>query len=114
MRNKKKIPKRITHEETDKLCSHLKVFFEHFHVVEAVFPRNTFSDDPGRATGPPPEIVNTDDFNLEEDSPSEKAEKNKKKEEEKEGFDVKTGLWNYPALSKHKPKREFDDSLVRY
>ena len=46
----------------------------------------------------PDDLVNKDDVNIE----SQVSGK----------FNIETGLWDYPALSKHKPKEMMDPQLV--
>ena len=105
-RNKKKIPKRIDlcEEEMANLCPHLQTLFRNFHLVEELFPPNTFSTTEGEGNvGVPLDPVNLEDTNI--DPPVQQSG---------DGFDVDSGLWKYQALSTQKPMDEFDSKLIRY
>ena len=98
MLNRKKTPKKITIEHSEKICSHLNTIYQNFDYVKGFFPVYFCSEDasleneeeehsPTVNVGT--EDINTDDANLQiEMSPN---------------FDQETGMWDFKALSKHRP-----------
>ena len=104
LRNKKKIPKSLSLKEKDKLCSHIRTLSDHLEYVQAFFP-DYFGDDAvpnaqENLAPPPPQqdIANNDDINIRPD--------------QEVHFDYNTGLWSFPALSKHKPVGENSMDLL--
>ena len=96
MSNRGKIPKKVTIEQEDKVCSHLTTIHRNLQYITGFFPgyftqdENSYEDtqDVYNIQGPNEEI-NTDDVNLDMEATS--------------NFNKHTGLWNFKALSKHKP-----------
>ena len=98
MLNRKKIPKKVTIEHSDKICSHLNTIYKNFDYVKGFFPVYFCSEDVSLeneeeehspTVNVRTEDINTDDANLQiELSPN---------------FDEETGMWDFKALSKHIP-----------
>ena len=96
MSNRGKIPKKVTNEQEDKVCSHLTTILRNLQYITGFFPgyftqdENSEEDteDVYNIQGPNEEI-NTDDVNLYMEATS--------------NFNKHTELWNFKALSKHKP-----------
>lgn len=109
MRNKKKIPKVVSLEDSDKLCSHLNTFFCNINVLKDYFPNffedsssdSGFEESEERVQAQVPEQVNIDNAHL------------AKTVTDTSDFDTETGLWKCKALSRHKPKDMLDEELIR-
>ena len=99
---KKKLPKSTSVKNIQSLCSHLQTMAQNIDYVKSFFPHyftqgqtdteieeNAFQSDQ----------ENTDDVGL---------------RPEQTNFDVQTGLWNFKALSSHKPKDMMSDELRKY
>ena len=94
LRNKKKITKTVSLKEKDKLCPHIATISEHLDNFKSYFPDH-FEGSPDEeepVNRPFPDVTNTEDVNVHPQSAVH--------------FDIDTGLWNFPALSKHKPEEE--------
>ena len=102
-RNKKKIPKQLSPAELEKVCSHLRTFFTHFTVVEALYPPGTFEEQEEVPVGQGIEALNLEDEGIEQPQ-----------QDPQDGFDVENGLWRYKALSTHRPLDQFNINLIRY
>ena len=74
------------------VCSHLCTMFVNWDSVKGFFPDFFLQQEDHLSIIPDP--VNKDDVNIE----SQVSGK----------FYIETGLWNYPVLSKHKPKEMMD------
>ena len=93
----KKVPKRISISNQSKCCSHLNTMCDNIEYVWSFFPhyfeQNT-DDIADVAPVPPQEDVNNEDENI--------------NVHESGIFNKETGLWNFKALSQHKP---FDNMM---
>lgn len=106
MRNKKKIPKTVSIKEKSKLCPHIRTMAEHLEYVKSFFPAHfePQEQDPEEIGNErviqliEPDMVNQDDGNLKPERPVV--------------FNQETGLWDFPALSKHTPLEEDDITLM--
>ena len=111
MRNKKRIPKAVSILDKSKLCSHLGTIADQLDYFKSYFPEhftheevgegdeNDIEEDEYHPLLPPPgEIANVDDVNLKPERPVV--------------FNYETGLWDFPALSKHTPLEEEDVTLI--
>lgn len=126
--NKKKIPKSISVKEEEKLCPHLKVIWQkrHQEQLHGIFPRQFAGGDPEK------ENLEEGDGNIEGEE-GEEGEEVEEVEEEEDSlnteddadisselgedvvFNTETGLWNYPAKSKHQPCLDMSgESLAKY
>ena len=97
-KNRENITRRDPDQEATKMCSHLRTLFSHFGYVKGFFPDyftdsiDEIEEEEQFVVGPPDsDAVNNDDANL----PRSLAGH----------FDIASGLWKYPALSSHKPKK---------
>ena len=94
MLNRKKIPKEITIEHSDKICSYLNTIYQNFDYVKGLFPVY-FEDSLENEEEHTPTVnwanekINTEDANLQIESST--------------NFDQETGMWDFKALSKHTP-----------
>ena len=79
------------------VCSHLHTIFVNLDSVKGFFP-DFFLQEEGHLSVIPEGPVNKDDVNIECQASGK--------------FNIETGLWDYPALSKHKPKEMMDLQLV--
>ena len=109
MRNKKRIPKAVSILDKSKLCSHLGTIADNLEYVKSFFPGHFKKNSDGeeeededeneaRNQPQPGDIENLDDVNIKPDKPVV--------------FNYETGLWDYPALSKHIPLEEDAVKLV--
>jgi hypothetical protein len=100
-KNKKKIPKVLTQRNWDNLCPHMHTLFVHIELVHQYFPQffNALDNDVIEGMAPI-EQVNLDDQNLD-------------RENMKGNFNIDTGLWEFKAISTHKPREMFDEQLIR-
>ena len=93
--------KNITRQDPDHqythVCSHLRTMFANWDSVKGFFPDYFLQeeDDVGVIKEDP---VNQDYINIGNQVSGK--------------FNIQTGLWDYPALSKHKPKGMMDPELV--
>ena len=94
--NKKKITKELPLAERSLFCSHLHTVYECLDQVKAYFPM-FFEEEPTGDEANPAEDVNADDADLEANL--------------KGNFNLETGLWEYKALSQHKPLMMLDPQL---
>ena len=100
MHNKKKIPKSSKIENFKGLCAHVQTIALHMDSVKSYFPEY-FESDVERSHENHPDEENGQDSQLLDDN----IEGN---------FDVETGLWNFPSLTKFKPKDMMDPQLIKY
>ena len=100
MQNRKKLPKTASLKNTEKLCVHMQRIGDQLDQLKLFFPE--YFEDQDNVLVAPPEIV--DPANTEDEGITQSLKGN--------SFDVKTGLWQYPALSEHKPKEMTDENLV--
>ena len=96
MSNRGKIPKKVTIEQEDKVCSHLTTIHRNLQYITGFFPMYFTQDENSEEDEQdvcniqgPNEEINADDVNLEMETTG--------------NFDKDTGLWNFKALSKHQP-----------
>ena len=91
----KKIPRYLREEEKSKKkgCSHIKTLLANFDKLKTVFPEYFQELGEQEAESVPPAfdipLENTEDVNLNKQPTG--------------NFDVESGLWTFPAKSKHKP-----------
>ena len=108
MSNRGKIPKKITIEQEDKVCSLLTTIHRNLQYITGFFPMYFTKDENSEEDEQdvcniqgPNEETNADDMNLEMETTG--------------NFDKDTGLWNFKALSKHQPYGNMMDlNLVCY
>ena len=94
-KNKKNITRRDPDHQYTHMCSHLRTMFANWDSVKGFFPDYFLQDDVGVIQDDP---VNQDDINIGNQVSGK--------------FNIQTGLWDYPALSKHKPKEMMDPEMV--
>ena len=104
MKNKKKMPKQLPVQHGPYLCEHLNTFTKHIEYVKSFFPE--FFNSPENSTVDESEInfEQREELNLLDAHQIPELQGN---------FNKQTGLWQYGALSKHKPKEMLDISLIR-
>ena len=104
MLNRKKIPKKITIEHSDKIYPHLNTIYQNFDYVKGFFPVYFGSQEDSlenKEEEDTPSVnwankdINTEDTNLQIESST--------------NFDQETGMWDFRALSKHTPHRNMLD-----
>ena len=100
MHNKKKILKSAKVEYFKGLCTHVQIIALHMDSVKSYFPEY-FESDVEMSLENHPHEENGQDRQLLDDN----IEGN---------FDVETGLWNFPSLTKFKPKDMMDPQLIKY
>ena len=100
MQNRKKLPKTASLSNTEKLCVHLQEIGKEMEKLKSFFP--DYFEAEGEVLINPSDVP--EPGNTEDDGITESLKGN--------SFDVKTGLWQYPALSAHKPKEMMDHILV--
>ena len=104
VKNKKKIPKRLPVDQVPFLCEHIKTLTKHIEYVKSLFPEFFNSvDDPSNEEN---EVITAEreDVNLLDANQIPQLQGN---------FNIETGLWQYKALSKHKPKEMLELSLIK-
>ena len=103
LKNKRNISRDKTKGKQKKIqCSHLVTLYKHIDYIKAFFPNYFMCNDDQHQeinyNGDGNEDVNNDDVNI-----GNKVTGN---------FDVETGLWNFKALTTHKPKHTMDPRLI--
>ena len=93
---KKKLPLLHSITETPNLCEHMKRIVKHIDHIKSFFPTYFNKDNDILPSGEMEEPVNNDNAGLIVKDGS---------------FNIETGLWEYPALSAHKPKEMMDEKL---
>ena len=104
-KNHKNITRRDPDHEATKMCSHLRTLFSHFAYVKGFFSdyfmdtSDEIEEEEQFIVGvPDSDAVNNENANLPRSLTGH--------------FDVASGLWQYPALSTHKPKEMQDPHIV--
>ena len=106
--NKKKMPKKISITDNSKLCPHMATLYANFETWKGNFP-GYFIDDAEENEDEEDEInaPAVDDLNMDDTGIQEGMEN--------ANFNMDTGLWEFPALSKHKPYLDFNNpSLIEH
>ena len=103
LKNKRNISRDKSKDKKKKMqCSHLITFYRHIDYIKFFFPDYfTGQDDQHMEihyNGDGIEDINNDDVNIGNNVTG--------------NFDVNTGLWNFKALTTHKPKRMMDPKLI--
>ena len=94
---KKKLPRLHSITETPNLCPHMKRIVQHIDHIKSFFPWHFETADEILPHGQMQDPVNNEDAGI----------------SVKDGnFNVETGLWEYQAVSTHKPKRMMDTDLI--
>ena len=105
MKNKMIVTDEQSLEKCRNFCSHLLSLCLDFETVkQALGPELFFQNLEEDALPAPPEDMNSDDLNIDPTPTDNRID----------GFDTETGLWKFRAWSKHKPKEEYSDDLIRY
>ena len=99
LQGKKKLPRLHPITETPNLCSHMKRIVQEIDHIKSFFPFHFDINNEIVPGNQAEEAVNTDDAGL---SPKEV------------NFNRESGLWEYQALSTHKPKEMMDQSLINH
>lgn len=89
LRNKKKIPKSFSFQDSDRLCPHFKTMVGQLDLLQSFFPNYFNNDDDRNDIGHMAQEQNNQDVNVLPEKPAT--------------FNKETGLWDFPAVSKHKP-----------
>ena len=104
MKNKKKIPKKLPVQQVPYLCEHINILSKHIEYVKSLFPHffNNLDDSPTEEN----ELIleEREELNLLDAHQIPQLDGN---------FNKETGLWQYKALSKHKPKEMLEISLIK-
>lgn len=101
--NKKKMPKKVSLAKEMKLCPHMNTLCEHIDTWKGYFPTYFREEDEDEDE----EFVNApqvDDLNMDDDGIEEALTNG--------NFNLDTGLWEFPALSKHKPYLEHNNPTL--
>ena len=103
LKNKRNISRDKSKDKKKKMqCSHLITFYRHIDYIKSFFPDYfTGQNDQHMEihyNGDGIEDINNDDVNIGNNVTG--------------NFDVNTGLWNFKALTTHKPKRMMDPKLI--
>ena len=98
MLNRKKIPKKITIEHSDKICSHLNTIYQSFDYVKGFFPvyfgsQEDSLENEEEEDAPTVNLAN-EDMNIEDSNLQIESTTN---------IDEETVMWDFKALSKHTP-----------
>ena len=102
MQNRKKIPKQFRVSSATHLCSHIRTLHKHIDYVKSFFPQYFQQGSEFETENP--------HNNLQEDNVEDVGLKNSLSS----SFDKETGLWDYKALSKHKPYEMMNENLIFY
>ena len=100
MHNKSRIPKTVLVSNTEKLCIHMNVFNKKIDYIQSFFPEFFNADDTNDAA---PIVHENEEMNMEDIDIGTKVTGN---------FNVETGLWDYKAVSDHKPSKMMDTKLI--
>ena len=99
LQGKKRIPRLHAITETPNLCGHMKAIVADIEYIKDFFPWHFKSTEEILHNEAQNEEVNTDDLGLKATQIN---------------FDVESGLWDYPAVTKHKPKQMRDPDLTKH
>ena len=121
--NKKKIPKVTSLLQHSSVCPHMTTLFKNLEQVKSLFPEHFMEEEEPeqeeqeRQDQQEEEAANEEQdeepmVNPQEDIPN-LEDAHLKLSKEKVVFDVNTGLWTYPAWSKHIPFQSDDPDLHR-
>ena len=104
LKNKKKIPKHLPIQNVDYICEHLNIFTKHLDFVKSLFPA-FFTDNEGQTLQDSEiSVQEREDLNFLDADQIPQLNGH---------FNSNTGLWEYKALSGHKPKEMLDISLIK-
>ena len=104
MQNKKKIPKQFKISATAHLCSHLNTLYTHMEILKENFPEYFITSSEVEVETDHTYISNNSE-NMEDSNLTKKVPGS---------FNISTGLWEYKALSTHKPHEMFDPCLIKH
>ena len=95
---RKKLPRLHPITSTPNLCLHMQQILQDIDNIKEYFPWH-FNASDINVSKEPEEQINTDDTGL---NPPQAT------------FNIQTGLWQYPAVTDHKPKEMFNADLVKH
>ena len=101
MNNKSQIPKTVPVSTTEKLCIHMNAFNKKMDYIKSFFPEFFNGDDTNDQTH---SLHENEEMNMQDIDIATKLTGK---------FNVETGLWDYQALSHHKPSKMMDTKLIK-
>ena len=104
LKNKKKIPKHLPVEEVHYLCDYLNIFTKHLHFVKSSFPEFLTHNEYTTVEDSEVTVQEREELNILDGDQIPQLDGN---------FNKNMGLWQYKALSQHKPKEMLDISLIK-
>ena len=100
MHNKSRIPKTMPLSSTEKLCIHMNTFNKRIEYIKSFFLEFFNGDDTNEST---PSVHDHEEINTQDIDIGTKLTGK---------FNVESGLWDYQALSHHKPSQMMDTKLI--
>ena len=104
LKKKKRIPKHLPIEEVHYICDHLNIFTKHLNFVKSLFPAFFTHNEHTIIQVSEVTVQEREELNILDADQIPQLDRN---------FNKNTGLWQYKALSQHKPKEMLNISIIK-